>query len=679
LFSRLYKLRRNQVNCFVMQIKHNRILSFTFGINSFNCILNKKNFGMNTDKKILIVGIIEDAEFVELLKRTTGGTVLFANDGEEALKIAFRVHPEFVFLGKFISGNIDEFTTANIISGAYNIPVLFVLSEDEIENPKFQETPYEVVFTPSTGTKLKFHLGRAKSSITRFKKLSEETELLNKILSNSPGFVIALDDRLTVKFANYGRNGKPGLVNEIVGLKFTDMLELNDKNNFLETINKLDCGISNYENINLNISYKENKFSVSCNVYCIYLSDGSNEFILYCSEKESGKHVTEEKVELFSVLENVPYGVAVISGEKFEFVNSEFIRITGYSKHELVNLQDWFEKAFPDSSYRKVVTDTWNSEIDKNNIIKTLSIQCKNGDIKQIDFRAGKIDNNKFIISILDITEQRKTREALDNYIRQLKLSKDSIEQKNIQLEKLNKELRESEEKLLELNRDKDKFFSILAHDLRTPFNAILGLSQLVAEEYDELTKEEVVKIVKDINSAGKNLFRLLENLLNWSRITSGRAEFNPEKVDLFELVLNAIHLLKPNADAKEIKIENNVKPDTYVFVDEQMIESVIENLLTNAIKFTPRGGRISINISEQPDKYEISVSDTGVGISKENIGKLFRIDKAFSEYGTEKEKGSGLGLILCKESVEKHNGKIWVESEEGKGSTFYFTVPKAK
>ena len=641
---------------------------------------NKKNLSVEKNKKILFVGKIEDTELVELLKRLTGKFVLYANDGEEALKIAFRIQPEFVFIGKFVSGSIDEFTTANIISEAYNIPVLFILSEKETENIKYQETPYEIIFTPVTEAKLNFQLGRAKKSITRFKKLTEKNELLNKILSNSPDFVIALDDRLTVKFINYGRNEKTGFGNELIGVKFIDLLEINDKNNFLEVINKLECGTSKYENKKLNINYKESKLPVNCNIYCVFLSDGSNEFILYCSGKETYDESEDQKTsELFSVLENVPYGVAILSGEKFEFVNLEFTRISGYSKNELTNLIDWFEKAFPDNSYRKVVTETWNSEINKKNIVKTLSIQCKNGDIKQIDFRAGRIDEGKYIISILDITEQRKTREALDNYIRQLKLSKDSIEQKNIQLEKLNKELRESEEKLLELNRDKDKFFSILAHDLRTPFNAILGLSQLVAEEYDELTKEEVVKIVKDINSAGKNLFRLLENLLNWSRITSGRAEFNPEKVDLFELVLNAIHLLKPNADAKDIKVENHVKPNTYVFVDEQMIESVIENLLTNAIKFTPRGGKISINISEQPDKYEISVSDTGIGISKENIGKLFRIDVPFSEYGTEKEKGSGLGLILCKESVEKHNGKIWVESEEGKGSTFFFTVPKAK
>ena len=635
---------------------------------------------MEEIKKILIIGEVGDKGFLEILKHSFNATVLFAESGEEALKIAYRTQPDFVFVGKFAFGNIDAFTTANIIFDAYNIPVLFVLNEKDLENDLYQETPYEIIYIPVSESKLSFQLGRARKSLTRFKKLVEKNELSETILNYLPGFVITLDERLTVKFVNKGRNHKVTFGKELLGTKFLESLEVTDRNKLLEAINKLECGASVSEKIDLTIRYEDSALPVSCDVYCVIFSDGTHEFILYCSDI-SGE-IKSEPLEgngLMAVLNNVPYGVAIISEGKFEFANPEFTRITGFPADELGGLNEWFEKAFPDKSYRDVVTETWKKEIDQKNIIKTLSIQCKNGDIKQIDFRANKIDDKKYIISILDITEQRKTREALDNYIRQLKLSKDSIEQKNIQLEKLNKELRESEEKLLELNRDKDKFFSILAHDLRTPFNAILGLSQLVADEYDELTKEEVVKIVKDINSAGKNLFRLLENLLNWSRITSGRAEFNPEKVDLFELVLTAVHLLKPNADAKEIKIENNVKPNTYVFVDEQMIESVIENLLTNAIKFTPRGGKISINISEQPDKYEISVSDTGIGISTENIGKLFRIDVPFSEYGTEKEKGSGLGLILCKESVEKHNGKIWVESEEGKGSTFYFTVPKAK
>ncbi len=628
-------------------------------------------------KKILIIGEIEDKNFPSVLKQAGYDTILFAQNGEEGLKMAFRAKPEFVCIGKYETGKLDFSTTANIIYEAYNIPVLFVAEENSFELKEYENFPLEVILTPVTESRLKFRLERAKQAVTRFRKLSERYELVEKILSHSPGFALVLDERLYVKYISERNYNDAVDLKEFTGRKFTDLLNEQSAVQLKKSIDRLECGNSSSEKLILTVNSKNAMFDVACEIYCDYGKDGKSEFFLYCNPKKEILLASEGN-ELVSVLENVPYGVAVLTGNKFDFVNPEFEKITGYSIDEITDLQDLFEKMFPDRSYRRVVISTWNNEIERKNIFKTLSIQCKNGDIKQIDFRAKKIDSGKYIISVLDITEQKKTREELDNYIHQLKLSKNSIEQKNIQLEKLNEELRESEEKLLELNRDKDKFFSILAHDLRTPFNAILGLSQLVADDYDELTKEEVVKIVKDINKAGKNLFRLLENLLNWSRVTSGRAEFNPEKIDLFELVLTAVHLLKPNADTKEITIENNIKPNTYVFVDEQMIESVIENLLTNAIKFTPRGGKIAINISEQPDRYEVSVSDTGVGISKENIGKLFRIDVPFSEYGTEKEKGSGLGLILCKENVEKHNGKIWVESEPGKGSTFYFTVPKA-
>ncbi|WP_264565126.1 tetratricopeptide repeat-containing sensor histidine kinase [Flavobacterium sp. N3904] len=228
-----------------------------------------------------------------------------------------------------------------------------------------------------------------------------------------------------------------------------------------------------------------------------------------------------------------------------------------------------------------------------------------------------------------------------------------------------------------EINNQKDKFFSIIAHDLRGPFNGFLGLTELMAEDIDIMTTEEVKFAAVNMRSSAKNLFTLLENLLNWSRMEQHLIPFDPKEYLLKPIIVDSILTLQDTANNKAITIDTTISQDIKVFADINMLQAVIRNIALNAIKFTPKNGFILIKATEDNKKTIISVTDSGIGMNEKIIENLFKLDVQNNRIGTDEEPSTGLGLILCKEFIEKHSGKIWVESEEGKGSTFYFSLPK--
>lgn len=237
-------------------------------------------------------------------------------------------------------------------------------------------------------------------------------------------------------------------------------------------------------------------------------------------------------------------------------------------------------------------------------------------------------------------------------------------------------ELAASELQLKEMNASKDKLFSIIAHDLRSPFHALLGISELLATEVEEFSKEEITKFAAELNNSLKNQFKLLENLLEWSRLQTGRMQYAPVKCNLSETVNEVTALLSGNALKKNILMESYITPNAFILADTNMLRSILQNLLANAIKFTKPGGKIELKATKENGMMKVSVKDTGVGIGKNNLIKIFRTDSTVTTPGTENEKGTGLGLLLCKEMIERHGGTISVESELEKGTTFFFTLP---
>jgi PAS domain S-box-containing protein len=240
-------------------------------------------------------------------------------------------------------------------------------------------------------------------------------------------------------------------------------------------------------------------------------------------------------------------------------------------------------------------------------------------------------------------------------------------------------EIKLKNEELQKLNAEKDKFFSIIAHDLRGPMGGFMQLTELLVDESHNLTGSEIKELMIDLSQSSRNTFNLLENLLEWSQISSGHLDFKPERVGLNEVVTASIHILAEQAREKEIKIVKAMTNDPMVTADKNMLKSIISNLLTNAIKFTACGGTVTISAkSVENNQTLISVRDTGIGMSEEMKDNLFRIDANTKRPGTQGERSTGLGLLLCKEFVEKHGGKISVESRQRMGSVFSFTLPSA-
>jgi signal transduction histidine kinase len=250
------------------------------------------------------------------------------------------------------------------------------------------------------------------------------------------------------------------------------------------------------------------------------------------------------------------------------------------------------------------------------------------------------------------------------------------LEEKNKQLEKANLKLQKSEKHLKELNSTKDKFFSIIGHDLRNPLNALLGFSELISGNSRDYTSEEIQRYSKIINEAAKNIHLLIENLLEWSRSQSGNIDYHPEKTELMPMVTEIFKVFEIHADKKGVTLVSEIPEDVFVNADRNLLSTILRNLINNAVKFTPNGGQVRIFCEQNNSEITISVEDTGIGMSEEQLDNLFRLDSNVTMPGTSEEKGTGLGLILCKEFVDMHKGKIWASSMPKEGSTFSFTLP---
>jgi len=264
----------------------------------------------------------------------------------------------------------------------------------------------------------------------------------------------------------------------------------------------------------------------------------------------------------------------------------------------------------------------------------------------------------------------------VDDRTHKLKESLEQVLEKQSYIEEQSIILNQQKDQLQQLNSTKDKFFSIIAHDLRSPFQSLIGLSDIMLDELKESDSPEQRNYANMIHESSHHIYELVENLLTWSKTQRNNMSFEPVEINISSIIEEILALLQPNFDLKNISSEKHFGSDKHGYADKNMIEMVIRNLITNAIKFTPQNGKIWISLTENNDHLQVEIHDNGIGISAANQLKLFRIDSNFSNKGTNGEEGTGLGLIICKEFIEKNNGRIRVESEPGKGSSFFFTVP---
>lgn len=333
----------------------------------------------------------------------------------------------------------------------------------------------------------------------------------------------------------------------------------------------------------------------------------------------------------------------------------------------------YVNKAFADGVGRKLediigrkIWDVFSQdEADKR--FAAVKWVFENGLEKVLEVRVPRPDGDHWYL-----TTVKPILNEMGKVITVICISKDITQRKHAEVA-----LRESEARLIELNATKDKFFSIIAHDLRNPFNSIIGFSNLLVRQIQEKDYEGFAKYATIIQNSSLRAMDLLLNLLEWSHSQTNTMVFNPEVIEIAPLINRVVELSNDSATQKNITIYTEITPNATIIADRAMIGTILRNLISNAIKFTNPNGEIVISVNQKQNELMITVADNGVGIKKEAIEKLFRIDASYKTTGTKNEQGSGLGLLLCKEFTEKHGGKIGVESEHGKGSKFYFTVPQ--
>jgi two-component system, sensor histidine kinase and response regulator len=373
-----------------------------------------------------------------------------------------------------------------------------------------------------------------------------------------------------------------------------------------------------------------------------------------------------DKKSLILIVDDIPKNLQVLSS----ILNTENYKISFASNG--AQAIDVAKSSMPDL----ILLDIMMPEMDGYEACRILKSENSTKHIPII-FLTGKAETDDVVrglqLGAIDyVTKPFNSSELLTRVKTHLELkhSRDAIEEYNAELEKTQNELKS-------VIASKDKFFSIIAHDLRGPFSGFLGLSELLKDRYEDMSGEDVSRISSSMNQAAKNLFSFLENLLEWSRSQMGHMEYKPSKLDLSETVTRTFSIFEATAAEKKVELVNLIDKNTFATADNNMLNTIVRNLVSNALKFSNAEGKIELSTELADDNFvQVNVRDYGVGMNHEARSKMFKIEEKYSMPGTANEKGTGLGLILCKDLIEKHNGSISLESKTGEGTCFKFTLP---
>ena len=406
--------------------------------------------------------------------------------------------------------------------------------------------------------------------------------------------------------------------------------------NFNRFAGQLDSALSNYTLID------ENAFKL---YELKRLSRSTNKII--SERNKATEKLSQSESELKTIFQHAPIMIAGINPDgSFEIYNQHIEATLGYTAAELKNFETAVNLLMKDVSEQQRALTNFKK---KPGEFSEYHMRSKKGHDRIQYWATFKLFEDKTIIFGYDLTELKETQTKLQ----------------------------EREKELEELNATKDKFFSIIAHDLKNPLNALNGFASLLKEEYDEYSEEERKEIIQNIILSTENMSKLLQNLLEWSRSQMGRLSFNPEVFDIQELIKENVSLLNSQAASKHITLKHEGSGQSEkVFADKKMISTVLRNLISNAIKFTYPNGNVRIKTSRQNVYFKVEIEDDGTGMTRDEINKIFNIGEKYKKTGTSNEKGTGLGLILVKEFVEKNGGTLEVDSEIDKGSIFAFSVP---
>lgn len=619
------------------------------------------------DTKILIV---EDevivARNIEKRLISSGYKVAgIASSAEEAIELAASLKPDLVLMDIKLKGKMDGIDAAKAIRNSYRLPIIYLTSyadEETFQRAKITE-PFGYLIKP-------FELKELNRSV---EMALYKNKINNELLENQQRYEIAVYAGKTGVWEFWPNEKKYFSDKNLKALYGFNEDELSD--------NLDDWSALVYEEDRAELDEKFRKFLESSESeflveHRINKKDGSigwviDRGILFQPDSEkplrfigTTTDITESKnaelalvksEERFrNVFESSGIGMALLGLDgNFTKVNKSFCEMLGYSYNELLemNMRDINHPGDIDKSMN-IKYEMINGKSNGSRNVEKRYLH-KSGEtiwaIATISLVKDLNDKPHYLIAqIQNITKRKKAEEQLSRYAEELNIT----------------------------NQSKDKFFSIISHDLRSPFNALLGITEYMTQYYKDMSPDEVKDSVNNIYRSSKKLYSLILNLLEWSRLHTGRMEVEKTILNLNEVGKEVVNLLNENASAKKIDLINNINEDINVTADNYMIDTILRNLISNSIKFTKPGGHILLSAVQKGNLAEVSVEDNGIGISEENQEKIFRIDAQYRRDGTANEKGTGLGLILCKEFVDKNNGTIRIESKENEGSKFIFTVP---
>jgi PAS domain S-box-containing protein len=373
----------------------------------------------------------------------------------------------------------------------------------------------------------------------------------------------------------------------------------------------------------------------------------------------------KKEAQFKDLIESIPSGIAIIQNNKFAFFNPAAQKIfAGNISFQFIG---------------KTVAKIILPQSSKLFIKKIKSVLSKHHEVV-FEEKLMRLDGSLFDAEITLSPRLFHSIPAvllIVNDVTKRKNNEEDLRKSEEKFRILVTDLSENENRLKDLVATKDKFFSIIAHDIRSPFNSILGFIDLIQNQYDVIDDSEMKNYLKLIEDDVNRTLKLLDNLLEWAKIQTGKISFQPGFQRLLPIIENVEEALKSGLILKQLRLMHNISDQMEVFADTNMLNSILRNLVSNSIKYSHPGGRITIDAESKNDWIEFSISDTGTGMNEETRNNLFVINGQISAPGTANETGSGLGLILCKEFVEKHKGTIWVESFKGIGTKIIFRIPQ--
>lgn len=489
-------------------------------------------------------------------------------------------------------------------------------------------------------------------SLEKNMRLLKESEIKYKSVVEQTEEVIFIHWGGVILFANAHLFKISGLTqNELYRKKPDELIYLPDRVAFLDFISNNNETLSTERKKEFRLITKNGKLKWLDMTQTMISLNNEKAYLVMARDITERKETSEFIRKLEQAVRQSPASIIITDSKgHIEYVNHKFTDMSGYELDEVKGKNPRILKS--GKMEPEVYTSMWETITQGQVWRGELLNRSRNGSLYWESASISPIfDENQIITHFLAVKEDITQRKADEE------------------------RLRKSETSLREANATKDKFFSIIAHDLKNPFNVILGFSNLLLNEYDDFDEQEKKEFIANIHEASASSFRLLQNLLDWSRTQTGTIKYYPEIVDV-KLAVDEIFTLNNSvARNKEINMQTEFSGNMKVLADHNMLLTILRNLVSNALKFTPRGGKVAIKCFQLDDCLQVAVSDNGIGIPEKQLGHLFKIDEQVQRSGTESERGTGLGLILCNEFVKKNGGKMWVESEEGKGSTFYFTL----